>query len=61
MANGLVIIGLLLIILGWAVQLYYSQARKISALSMKFVAIYAVGCLLSVIDALRAGNLLISV
>jgi len=59
MVNGWMIIGLLLIILGWMVQLYYSRARKIFALSMKFVVIYVVGCLLLVIDAIRTGNLLI--
>jgi len=59
MVNELVIIGWLLIILGWVVQLYYSRARKIFALSMKFVVIYAFGCLFFVIDAIRTGNLLI--
>ncbi len=61
MTSGAVIIGLLLIILGWVVQLYYSRARKIFALSMKFVVIYVVGCLLLVIDALQTGNLLICI
>jgi len=56
MANGLVIIGLVLITLGWAVQLYYSRVRKVFALSMKFVVIYVVGCLLLVMDGLRTGN-----
>jgi lipid-A-disaccharide synthase-like uncharacterized protein len=59
MTSGLVIVGLILIILGWLVQLYYSVGRKIFALSLKFVVIYVVGCLLLVIDALQKGDTLI--
>ncbi|MFX0201032.1 MAG: hypothetical protein ACFFCW_33345 [Candidatus Hodarchaeota archaeon] len=56
MENVLATLGLLLIILGWIVQLYISAARKIFALSLKFVAIYVVGCILLVIDAFQKGN-----
>ena len=59
MASGLVIMGLILVILGWLVQLYYSAVRKIFALSLKFVMIYVVGCILLVIDGLQTGNTLI--
>jgi lipid-A-disaccharide synthase-like uncharacterized protein len=58
MMSGLVIVGLLFIILGWLVQLYYSAGRKIIALSMKFVLIYVLGSLLLMIDALQTGNVL---
>jgi len=59
MPSGLMIIGLVLIILSWLVQLYYSAVRKIFALSLKFVVIYVVGCILLVIDGLQTGNTLI--
>lgn len=59
MASGLVIMGLILVILGWLVQLYYSAVRKIFALSLKFVMIYVAGCILLVIDGLQTGNALI--
>jgi len=59
MTSGLVIIGLVLILLGWLVQLYYSAFRKIFALSLKFVVIYFVGCILLVIDGLKTENSLI--
>ena len=59
MTSELVIVGLILIILGWLIQLYYTTFKKTFALSLKFVFIYAVGCLLLVIDALRTGNTLI--
>ena len=59
MVSGLMVIGLILILLGWLVQLYYSARRKIFALSLKFVVIYVVGCILLVIDALRSGNTMI--
>lgn len=59
MERGLVLVGLILIILGWLVQLYYSGFRKIFALSLKFVAIYVVGCVLLVIDAFQTGSTLI--
>ncbi len=59
MTSELVIIGLILIILGWLIQLYYSAFKKVFALSLKFVFIYAVGCLLLVIDAWRTGDTLI--
>jgi len=59
MPSGLMIIGLVLILLGWLVQLYYSAVRKILALSLKFVMIYVVGCILLVIDGLQTGNTLI--
>ena len=58
MENMLTMLGLLLIILGWLVQLYISVARKIFALSLKFVVMYAVGCILLVIDAFQKGNTL---
>ena len=56
MASGLVMLGLILIILGWIVQLYYSAIRKIFALSLKFVAIYILGCALLIIEAWNTGN-----
>lgn len=59
MASGPMVIGLILILLGWLVQFYYSASKKIFALSLKFVGIYVVGCILLVIDALRSGNTII--
>jgi lipid-A-disaccharide synthase-like uncharacterized protein len=59
MTSALVIVGLILIILGWLVQLYYSAVRKNFAVSLKFVVIYVVGCILLVIDALQRGQTLI--
>ncbi|MFX0197456.1 MAG: hypothetical protein ACFFCW_15140 [Candidatus Hodarchaeota archaeon] len=59
MENVLTTIGFLLIILGWSVQLYISAARRIFALSLKFVVIYAVGCILLVIDAFQTRNTLV--
>ncbi|NIO20499.1 MAG: hypothetical protein GTN76_07100 [Candidatus Aenigmarchaeota archaeon] len=59
MSSVLATVGLLLIILGWLVQLYISAARRIFALSLKFVVIYAVGCILLVIGAIQTGNILI--
>ena len=51
MASGLVTVGMILIIVGWIVQLYYSAVRKIFALSLKFVALYTLGSILLVIGA----------
>ena len=51
MASGLSALGMIFIIVGWIVQLYYSAIRKIFALSLKFVAIYTIGCILLIIDA----------
>lgn len=51
MALGLDMLGMILIVVGWGVQLYYSAIRKIFALSLKFVAIYTFGCILLIIDA----------
>lgn len=59
MGGTLTIVGLFLIILGWLVQFYYSLGRKVFALSLKFVGIYVVGCILLVIDALQRGDALI--
>jgi hypothetical protein len=59
MASGLAVIGLILILLGWLVQFYYSARRKLFALSLKFVGIYVVGCILLVIDGLQSGNTMI--
>lgn len=56
MTNGLVVVSLVLIILGWLVQLYYSAGKKIFALSLKFVALYVVGCILLAIDAFQTGR-----
>ena len=56
MENVLVTIGLVVIALGWLVQLYYSAARKVSVLALRFVVIYVVGCILLVIDAIQTGN-----
>lgn len=61
MENMLATLGLLLIILGWLVQLYYSALRRIFALSLKFVVIYVVGCILLAIDATQDGSTLILV
>jgi uncharacterized membrane protein len=58
MPSGFVVMGLILILLGWLVQFYYSGIRKIFALSLKFVVIYFVGCILLVIDGLQTGNTL---
>lgn len=59
MENMLTMLGLLLIILSWLVQLYISAARKIFALSLKFVVIYAVGYILLVIDAIQTSNTMV--
>jgi hypothetical protein len=56
MGSGLATLGMILIILGWMVQLYYAAIRRIFALSLKFVAIYIAGCVLLIIDALGKGN-----
>lgn len=56
MENVLSMLGLLVIILGWLVQLYYSATKKVFVLSLRFVVIYVVGCILLVIDALQTGN-----
>ena len=61
MGSALLIVGLILIILGWLVQFYYSVGRKLFALSLKFVILYGVGCILLVIDALQKGNTLIGI
>jgi hypothetical protein len=58
MVNELVTISLVLIILGWLVQLYYSAGKKIFALSFKFVAIYVIACLVLMIDGLEKGNII---
>jgi hypothetical protein len=59
MASEWIIIGMILIFLGWLVQLYYSASRKIFALSLKFVVIYVVGCIFLVVDGLKTGNTLV--
>jgi hypothetical protein len=51
MTSGLVTLGMILIIVSWIVQFYYSAIRKIFALSLKFVAIYTLGCIFLIIDA----------
>ncbi len=56
MANGLLMIGMILIIAGWIVQLYYSAVRKIFALSLKFVALYTLGSIFLIIDAWKTGS-----
>jgi len=56
MGSTLLIVGLILIILGWLVQFYYSVGRKLFALSLKFVVIYVVGCILLAIDAFQKGG-----
>jgi hypothetical protein len=56
MANGLVTLGMILIIVGWIIQLYYSAIRRIFALSLKFVVIYTLGCVLLIIDAWNTAN-----
>ena len=59
MTSELVIVGLILIILGWLIQLYYSAFKKLFALTLKFVFIYIIGCLLLVIDGWKTGNTVI--
>lgn len=59
MGSTLLIVGLILIILGWLVQFYYSVGRKLFALSLKFVVIYVVGCILLAIDSLQKGGILL--
>jgi CDP-diglyceride synthetase len=59
MESGFMVIGLILIILGWLVQLYYSAVKRIFALSLKFLVIYVVGCIFLIIDASQTGNTLI--
>jgi len=49
--------GLVLIVVGWIMQLYYGAARKIYALSLKFVLFYTVGCVLLVIDGISRGDM----
>ncbi len=61
MTNGLVTAALILIILSWLIQLYYSASRKIFALSFKTVVIYVVGCILLVIDSVGKGSFFISI
>ena len=61
MGNALLIVGFIIIILGWLVQSYYSVGRKLFALSLKFVIIYGIGCILLVIDALQKGDTLIGI
>ena len=61
MGSTLLTAGLVLIILGWLVQFYYSVGRKLFALSLKFVVIYVVGCILLAIDALQKGGSLTGV
>jgi hypothetical protein len=61
MANGLVTAALILIILGWLIQLYHSASRKIFALSFKTVVLYVLGCILLVIDSLGKGSFSISI
>ncbi len=56
MAHGAFMLGMILIIAGWIVQLYYSAVRKIFALSLKFVAFYTLGCILLIIDAWNTAN-----
>jgi len=56
MASGWGLGGLILILFGWLVQLYYSAGKKIFALSLKYVAFYAVGCVLLAIDGLKTEN-----
>lgn len=55
----MMIVGLLLMILGWMIQLYYSASLKIFALSLKFVVFFAVGCILLAIDGLQTGKTLV--
>lgn len=39
------------------IQLYYSLRKKIFALSLKFVALYVIGVIVLIIDALEAGEI----
>ena len=61
MADGYAIAGLVMMILGWGVQVYISAVRRIFALSLKFVAIFVVGCLLLFIGSLRDGHILVAI
>lgn len=57
MRDSLFVIGSLFIIMGWMIQLYYSLRKKIFALSLKFVALYVIGVIVLIIDALEAGEI----
>jgi hypothetical protein len=61
MAGGWATVALILIVLGWVLQLYYSASRKIFALSFKTVVLYVIGCILLVIDALGKGSLSLTI
>ena len=56
MAGGWATAALILIVLGWVLQFYYSASRKIFALSFKTVVLYVIGCILLIIDALGKGS-----
>lgn len=56
MSGVLSVLGFVLIILSWSLQLYYSAARKVYVLSLRFVAIYVIGCILLVIEAALTGE-----
>lgn len=61
MSGSLAIVGLIIIVLGWVVQLYISAVRRIFALSLKFVAMFLVGCIFLIIDGLQEGQILIAI
>jgi hypothetical protein len=56
LSNDAVTIGMIFVILGWLVQLYYGAGKKIFALSLKFVLIYCIGNIVLGIAALKAGH-----
>ena len=51
-------IGLILIVLGWLVQLIRTAAQKSRALSSPFLLLYAIGCILLFIGNYRANDVI---
>ncbi len=54
-------IGLILIVLGWLVQLIRTAAQKSRALSSPFLLLYAIGCILLFIGNYRANDVITGV
>jgi hypothetical protein len=54
-------VALILMIVGWLIQWYYSASKKIFALSFKTVVLYAIGCILLFIDSLGRGSFSIAI
>ena len=53
--------GLILIVLGWAMQFYYSRFRYLSVLSFKFVILYVVGAALISWNSYQQGHFIVSI